>query len=164
MHRKPIIMDKSTTDIIPVYREARFRTPGGIERRCGLRSTAGCHTVSNRPLDRLRILGQYAAVAIEDGDGQLLTQSRGPCDVHAGDVILVMPQEGVIDRPNTSWSECAIVWSGPEADEVLRLGLGTSARSSCLVPRGLSARRFMRSANGWMPRTWLPYWSARRFS
>ncbi len=120
-------MDKTTTQPFRVFKETRFRTPSGIERQCGLWvDRIGGERQTARPLDRLRILGQYAAVAVENGAGRLVTQTRGVWPAHPGDVMLLSPGEAVTYGPDEMWDIRWIVWSGEEVERVFDLALRAS--------------------------------------
>lgn len=114
MHGPINFMDKSIS--MPVVRETRFRTPGGFERECGLWvDRIGCAGEGQRMPRQLRILGQYAAIEIENGAGRLLTGTLGEWDVRPGDAILLTPREPAAYGPISEWYTRWIVWNGPEA-------------------------------------------------
>ncbi len=119
-------MDKSITDIaaLPVWRETRFRQPSPFEQRLGLwvdRIGAGGN--APRELRHLRILGQYAAVAVEEGAGRYVMQNRGQGVLRTGDVIFLTPAEPAAYAPGAAWFTRWIVWSGPEAQLLMDLQL-----------------------------------------
>lgn len=112
-----MIMDESIINSLPVYHETRFRTPSGFERECGLWvDRIGRSCSANTKMKRLRVLGRYAVVAVDEGQGQVLTRSYGHCHVDAGDVILLTPDEPEAHGPLGAWSSRWIVWGGQEAD------------------------------------------------
>lgn len=132
-------MQGSTTDLhisamvgTSVYRETRFRTPTGAEKQSGLwvdRLGAGPTAPATSPQPRLRILGQYAAVAIESGTGRLQSARTGIHSVSARDVIFVPPDDPCTYGPlETEWQSRWIVWNGPEAYGLRQLGyIGSTA-------------------------------------
>jgi AraC-like DNA-binding protein len=71
---------------------------------------------------RLRLLGQYATVVVESGAGTLVTQHLGTHRVQPGDVILLTPDEPAVYHPDTEWYSRWVVWNGPEAAALQRLG------------------------------------------
>lgn len=118
-------MDNSLMHTYRVYRETRFRTPNPTERDIGLwadRIGADESTPGVLAPDRLRILGQYAAVAIESGSGRLVSAHGGTVDLAAGDVILVFPDEPTVYYPTPVWTSRWVVWNGPEAQRLETLG------------------------------------------
>lgn len=118
-------MDNSLMTKYQVYRETRFRTPSQTERDVGLwvdRIGAAAGPGDAGAPGRLRLLGQYAAVAIESGAGWLTTQRGGTVPVSAGDVILLFPEEPTAYRPEPVWTSRWVVWNGPEAHRLARMG------------------------------------------
>lgn len=99
-----------------IYKEERFRTPLAQEHALGLwvDRTGWRHADSTKPA-RLRVLGQYAAVAVESGSGTLETVTQGSHAVNAGDVILLYPREATRYYPQDHWDTRWVVWNGPEA-------------------------------------------------
>lgn len=118
----PIIyMDKSIIKL-PIYRETRFRTPSQYERQSGLWvDRIGSAQNVHKPIAGLRILGQYAFVAVESGEGVFVTQTRGTHDLQAGDVFLLVPDEPASYGPNKKWLSRWIVWGGPLARQQAEL-------------------------------------------
>jgi AraC-like DNA-binding protein len=110
-------MDKTGTGASAVYRETRFRQPNRFERDLGVWVDRIGAAGTGGPWPRLRLLGQFAAVAIEEGCGRVEAQGIGTADAGAGDVILVWPD--VPTRYNChggSWTTKWVVWNGTEAD------------------------------------------------
>lgn len=106
----------------PIYHEERFRTPLAPERELGLWvDRLGCQQDDRAKLSRLRILGQYAAVAVESGSGVLVTITGETHEVQAGDVILLFPREATRYYPSRAWDTRWVVWNGPEASVLERL-------------------------------------------
>ena len=65
-------MDFTTMRKLPIYKEQRFRSPLNTEHDIGLWvDRIGSKSTSEKPL-RLRQLGQYGAVYIENGKGYLI--------------------------------------------------------------------------------------------
>jgi len=135
-------MDKTIIDPKKVYEETRFRTPSELERRYGLWvDRIGNGRSRKIQLDRLRILGQYAAIAVTGGRGRLVTSSRGEWEVLPGDVIFQFPREPIAYSPDREWFSRWIVWNGPEADLSLTSKLTVSP--------------VLRQAEGMLLRAWL---------
>lgn len=70
----------------------------------------------------LRLLGQYAAVAVESGCGSFFSPAAGRLDLDAGDVVLLFPDEPNRYGANPDWQTRWIVWNGPEAEKLARHG------------------------------------------
>jgi len=110
-------MDK-TINTLPVFHETRFRVPGRYEQQCGFwvdRIGSGRATHQRAP--GLRVLGQYAAVTIESGDGVFLSATRGVQSVRPGDMLLLTPQAPCFYTPNATWFSRWVVWNGPAAHQ-----------------------------------------------
>ncbi len=109
-----------------IYNEEKFRTPLMQERavnvwvdRIGWRQAD-----VSRP-SRFRVLGQYAAVAVEAGEGTLQTMAYGSYTVNSGDVFLLHPRVATLYYSRAGWDTRWVVWNGPEAavlEEVSGLG------------------------------------------
>ena len=139
MHIPINTMDKSIIDRQAIFRETRFRLPGKAERECGLwvdRIGAGAAKSKDDIPRKYRILGQYAAVAIESGEGRFLTRTHGEWAVKAGDVIVLTPEEPGLYHPENEWYTRWIVWNGPEARTLERLGFLAPANP---IVRGAAA-------------------------
>lgn len=115
-------------DSIPtgaVYYETRFRLPNPVEKRLGIwvdrigSGSAGRHSV-----ERHRILGQYAAVAVQTGCG-LLSRSgqESPVRLQAGDVIVITPAAALNYWSEPVWCSKWIVWNGPGTHALVSAGL-----------------------------------------
>lgn len=109
-------MDFSLTKELPIYREERFRTPCELEHQLGLWVDRIGFATTSRAMERLRQLGQYGAVLIEEGQGELIVASHGVSKLAAGDIILLFPDEAAAYNPDQRWAEKWIVWNGPEAE------------------------------------------------
>jgi AraC-like DNA-binding protein len=135
--RSMIMYKRSMTERrYTVYRETRFRLPGAPERELGLwvdRIGAGGGTLA---ADRLRVLGQYAAVAVESGEGAFVSEATGRRDARAGDAILLFPGEPAT-YGGAPWFMRWIVWNGPEAGRIAQRG-GLSPAAPVL-PGGAAA-------------------------
>ncbi len=104
------------------YRETRFRTPLVIERELGLwvdRVGMGNEGSRGTPL---RILGQYAAVAVTSGEGIYRSPGTGEFGLHEGDVVILLPRTPAAYWPEPSWRTCWVVWNGPKAEQLEQLG------------------------------------------
>ena len=119
-------MDKPIINL-PVYRETRFRNPSPYERRIGFWvDRIGSARYVHETASRLRILGQYAVVAVESGAGVFLTKNKGIHNVKSGDVFLLTPDEPTAYYPHKTWFTRWIVWNGSAARkqaEALDFGL-----------------------------------------
>jgi len=111
-------MDKSTI----IWRETRFRLPGPGERGLGLwidRTGAGEGGVSpTLP----RVLGQYAAIAVERGSGWFESADCGKLAVAEGDAIVLTPKVVTAYWPEPRWHTQWIVWNGADAERLEQLG------------------------------------------
>ncbi len=113
-------MDKSLNKL-RIYKETRFRAVSSHEKQCKLWvDRIGSGRQSKYKIEKLRLLGQFAAVAIEEGDGILVTASRGRCAVKANDVILIAPDDACAYTPLNSWLTRWIVWNGSEAEMIFK--------------------------------------------
>ena len=65
--------------------------------------------------ERLRLLGQFAAVAVESGRGVFFSPATGRIDLIPGDVILLFPEEPTTYGGTGGYQTCWVVWNGPEA-------------------------------------------------
>ncbi len=109
-----------------IYNEERFRTPLAGEQALGLWvDRVGWREGDTLKPSEYRVLGQYAAVAIEAGAGVLETVAHGTHTLKAGDVILLTPRVAALYYPRKQWDTRWVVWNGPEAAVVERfIGLG----------------------------------------
>ena len=131
-------MDISPTPATPVFRESRFRTPGPSEQACGLwvdRIGAGVTTRS--PHRSLRVLGQFATVTVDVGEGWFFSPQSGKQAVHVGDVMVLYPDCPTRYGPFKQWNTRWIVWNGPEANMLKKLGY--LPRGVPIVRRGNAA-------------------------
>jgi AraC-like DNA-binding protein len=116
MHKSLIMKPRA------IYHEERFRTPLARERALGV----WVDRIGRRQPDTLRppkyrVLGQYAAVAVEQGAGRLETLAHGTHELLAGDAMLLGPREATRYYPHGEWSTCWVVWNGAEAAVLERL-------------------------------------------
>ncbi len=120
-------MDKSLTSRLRIYREEKFRVPSEAERTLGLWVDRIGEGVSDRPLNRLRILGQQCHVIVLNGQGVYISERYGTHEVKAGDCMVQFPEDPCIYYPHGSWTTRWITWNGPEAERLRELGyLATS--------------------------------------
>ena len=111
-----IISMNKTIINLPVYHDTHFRNPSRYEHAIGFWvDRIGSAQDSRRPVNALRILGQYVVVSVESGNGVLLTKSKGAQAIHPGDVFLLMPDEPAAYYPHRTWSTRWIVWNGAAA-------------------------------------------------
>jgi AraC-like DNA-binding protein len=115
-------MDKSNMNQSVIYREQRFRTPLNAERDIGLWVDRIGMDTSRHKHQQLRILGQYAAVYIEQGEGIFTSPSTGDLLLYPGQVILHFPGIPCVYYPKTEWKTRWIVWNGPDAARLEQLG------------------------------------------
>lgn len=128
MDRTTVTMDKSTTTELRVYREEKFRVPSKAERTLGLWVDRIGEGVSNRLLNRLRILGQQCHVVVLSGHGVYTSQRYGTHEVKAGDCMVQFPEDPCIYYPHGYWTTRWITWNGPEMERLRELGyLATAA-------------------------------------
>jgi AraC-like DNA-binding protein len=118
MDRKSYNMDKSLIKL-PVYKETKFRAISSYEKNCKLWvDRIGATRQQKTKIEKLRMLGQFAAVAIEDGNGYLITASKGKISVSSNDVILITPDDACAYTPKNSWISRWVVWNGSEASSI----------------------------------------------
>lgn len=113
---------------LPVYKEEKFRSPLNIEREIGLWvDRIGSKNSSEKSL-RLRQLGQYGAVYIQKGQGCLLNSKMIKIPINSGDVVLLYPDQASAYYPLESWYQKWIVWNGPDAEKIEKLGYLNKSR------------------------------------
>jgi AraC family transcriptional regulator of arabinose operon len=115
-------MDKSTSGDREVYRSEQFRIPSQAERTLGLWVDRIGEGVSDRPLDRLRILGQFCHVIILNGHGVYISERYGTHEVLAGDCMVQFPEDPCVYYPYGAWTTRWVTWNGPEARQLEKLG------------------------------------------
>lgn len=115
-------MDISTIAQAQPYREQRFRTPMRAERDIGLWVDRIGKGKRRQEIHPLRILGQYAAVYIEQGQGLFISPATGTIPLLPGQVILHFPEMPIAYYPHKEWKTRWIVWNGPDAATLERLG------------------------------------------
>lgn len=109
------------------FREERFRTPLQIERKIGLwvdRIGSGTGQLTNR---KLRILGQYAAVYIEQGFGEYIGASGERKSLGPGDVVICFPEVASTYFSTQHWKTYWVVWNGTFAQHLEKAGYVRSA-------------------------------------
>ena len=105
-----------------VIRSELFRTPLGFEKDLGLWVDRIGESVSSGKPEKLRILGLYAAVYIERGEGYYVSGGACAKNVKAGDVMIIYPKVATRYYPEGEWKSKWIVWGGPEAERLERTG------------------------------------------
>ncbi|OGV58523.1 MAG: hypothetical protein A2X45_01340 [Lentisphaerae bacterium GWF2_50_93] len=105
-----------------IFRSETFRTPLGFEKSLGLWVDRTGEAVSSGKPDKLRILGLYAAVYIEKGEGFYISENAGRKNVKAGDVMLVYPKVPAMYYPEGEWKSLWVVWGGPESGTLEKMG------------------------------------------
>ena len=114
---------KETQDSFRNY-EKRFRLPLPLEEELGFWvDRIGEADSTNSSVDNFRVLGQYALVYIEEGDGFYLSELAGREEVSAGDLLLIFPEVGTAYWPRRFWRSKWIVYNGSEARLWDRLGI-----------------------------------------
>ncbi|MFA7186398.1 MAG: AraC family transcriptional regulator [Victivallales bacterium] len=115
-------MDFSTIRKLEISRSENFRTPSSLEKKIGLWvDRIGRGADRKRIPEKLRILGLYAAVYIEEGNGIFYSEKTGEIKVGSGDTILLFPEIPNMYYPDEEWSSKWIVWNGPDAENLERL-------------------------------------------
>ena len=115
-------MDKKNIKKTEIIKSEIFRTPLGIEKELGLWVDRIGESVSSDKPDKLRILGLYAAVYIEKGEGYYISGTASAKNVKAGDVMIVYSKIPTRYYPKDEWKSLWIVWGGPEAERLERTG------------------------------------------
>jgi len=128
MEDTPTIMDKTAINKLRVYKNERFRIPFAAEKSVGLWVDRIGSSIDTKRPRRLRMLGMYAAVWIAAGEGEFLSKTTGALPVKAGDTMLVFPEEPSFYYPHGKWESAWIVWEGPEARRLEKLGYLSPAR------------------------------------
>ncbi len=106
-------------DAMQVYSETRFRPPSALERAMGLWvDRVGAAASGGGAPGVRRLLGQYAAVAVEEGHGIFESPSAGRQRVTSQDVLLLFPDEPHRYYGTPTWMTRWVVWNGPEAARV----------------------------------------------
>ncbi len=113
-------MDTSNGEV--AQRSTIFRTPLQLERNLGLWVDRLGHNIEYNRRAILRLLGLYAAVYIKKGDGTLTTPPTGELRLTTGDVFFLFPDVPHRYIPFESWDSEYIVWDGPEAHQLAKLG------------------------------------------
>ena len=122
MDWKSIIMDKKNNKKTEIIKSEIFRTPLGIEKNLGLWVDRIGESVSSDKPEKLRILGLYAAVYVEKGEGYYISGTSSAKNVKAGDVMIVYPKIPTRYYPEDEWKSLWIVWGGPEAERLEKTG------------------------------------------
>jgi AraC-like DNA-binding protein len=118
-----------------IVRAGQFRTPLATEQDMGLwvdrigRSRGG-----NTEPGTLRILGLHAAIAVEHGQGRLLSPGIGAVPAPRDAAILVFPDLPHRYHPLDAWQTRHVVWGGPEADRLAEIGI--LSRDRLVIPGG----------------------------
>lgn len=115
-------MDKKNINKTEVIKSEQFRTPLGFEKDLGLWVDRIGESVSSEKPKKLRILGLYAAVYIEKGEGCYISGTSSPKNVKAGDVMIVYPKIPTRYYPKDEWKSRWIVWGGSEAERLEKTG------------------------------------------
>ncbi|MDD5597093.1 MAG: AraC family transcriptional regulator [Victivallaceae bacterium] len=130
-------MDKTTLDTTKIFVSEIFRTPLSAEREIGLWIDRIGVSGARPKTDKLRILGLYAAVGIESGSGFYYSEAGGKIPVSAGDTMIVFPDIPHRYFPEPKWETRFVVWNGPEAVKLERLGF--LSREQLVIPASASA-------------------------
>ncbi|MBN2210232.1 MAG: helix-turn-helix transcriptional regulator [Sedimentisphaerales bacterium] len=112
---------ETQNDLLPI-RSTFFRTPHQFERELGLWvDRIGHHTQVKREV-KLRLLGLYGIVYVERGEGFFSSPITGELQLKAGDVAILFPEIPHRYAPYESWDSRSIVWDGPDAQRLEKLG------------------------------------------
>ena len=123
-------MDKST--IRDIFISDKFRTPLSTEKEIDLWIDRIGVGHNSQKSEKLRILGLYAAVCLESGNGFYYSESTGKIPVNAGDTIIVFPDIPHVYYSEKSWESSYVVWSGPESAKLEKLGF--LSREDIIIP------------------------------
>jgi AraC-like DNA-binding protein len=108
---------------IPIYKEQRFRTPLDMERSIGLWvDRIGRQRQHRTAAVPFRILGQFAALAVDAGAGDLEILGRPALALQPGDAFLLFPGLPMRYQPNQDWDIRWVVWTGPESTLLQNIG------------------------------------------
>lgn len=137
-------MDVSIIADRPVRKEQTFRTPLRAEQQIGLWVDRVGQAMDSERKTQLRILGQYAVVGIHAGHGTFFSPSTGEVPLTSGHVIVLFPDEPHVYYPQGTWTTCWIVWNGPDAEQLERLGYLAKAHTIIDDRRDAVATAFAR--------------------
>jgi len=115
-------MDNSIIEQPAIYYETRFRTPIRAERDIGLWVDRLGTNNQDAQQQKLRQLGQFACVFIDSGGGTLTTAHYGVFPLPADTLFFIFPEEPTFYNPDKHWQHHFIVFNGPQAHELCRLG------------------------------------------
>lgn len=116
----------------PIQYEERFRTPLELERSLGLWvDRIGRKAADRGRPEQMRVLGQYAVVAVEQGRGVFESLAAGHHEVEDGDVWLLLPQDATRYFPFAAWDTRWVVWNGPDNDGLERVGILSGRHLLC---------------------------------
>jgi AraC-like DNA-binding protein len=119
----------SCTNQLPYFREERFRTPLSEEKTIGLWVDRIGSGVGQLHKERLRILGQYAAIYIESGHGEYVDKDGSVHGLSPGDVVLCFPGEPCTYYATNHWKTHWVVWNGPLAEKLEKIGYLSSVKA-----------------------------------
>jgi len=112
-------MDFSAMNEFNIVRSEKFRTPLNLEKQIGLWVDRIGHGIQRKsPVKSLRILGLYATVYIEKGEGVFYSDMSGEIKIMPGDTILLYPDVPGIYYPYDEWESNWIVWHGPDTENL----------------------------------------------
>jgi AraC-like DNA-binding protein len=123
-------MDKSTMKNI--FISEKFRTPLSTEKEIDFWIDRIGFSHQRQKTEKLRILGLYAAVCVESGNGFYYSESSGKIPVNTGDTIIIFPDIPHVYYPEKSWESSYVVWNGPEAVKLENLGF--LSRENIVIP------------------------------
>jgi len=106
-----------------IYRETRFRQPSVVERSLAFWvDRMGSGGGAYKPNGPLRLLGQYAVVAVERGHGVFFSPTTGRIKLVEGDALLLFPEEPTAYGGDPNWETRWIVWNGLETERIIQHG------------------------------------------
>ncbi|OGV45591.1 MAG: hypothetical protein A2017_12320 [Lentisphaerae bacterium GWF2_44_16] len=111
-----------------VVKSEKFRAPLNAEKKIGLwvdRIGSGSNRKSREM--ELRILGLYAAVYIERGEGFFFSAKTGHVKARGGDTMFLFPDIPAFYNPDETWNTKWIVWDGPDAANLEKMGFFKSS-------------------------------------
>jgi AraC-like DNA-binding protein len=104
-----------------------FRNPSPLERQIGLWVDRIGHRINDKTTvtRKRQILEQYAATYIESGEGEFESETIGKQHVEAPNLIITFPHEITLFKPNPLCEEKWIIWNGPQAFRLEKMGFLT---------------------------------------
>lgn len=108
--------DRANPDIMA------FRSPVGAEKAAGIWVDRIGAAAQRPSAMKPRLLGLHAAVYIEEGSGIFQAAPAHTEKIEAGDTLIIKPDIPASYSPLRKWKSKWVVWGGPEADSLSRMG------------------------------------------